>query len=123
MLRKGLIGFTAIVLATASPLTLMLPSQLDINVTDSPTANNSWTSGFPHLGTRKLDCKGDVYGHNLQYTSCANVVQVQMVDPGLQTFAPRGVPGQVTYNTPWRWSSCKSERVYHACGVEATTDV
>ena len=89
----------------AKPLALGATNPATLTLT--PQVESSSNSSIPHLGAYSLECNGADYGRNLQYSSCENVVNDQIVLTGLEPFAPRGSPGDITFTTPWVYVSSK----------------
>ena len=105
MFRGCLVSLILLALAEAKPLALGTANPIALTVT--PQAKNSSNSSIPHLGAFSLECNGADYGRNLQYSSCVNVVNEQIVLTGPESFAPRGSPGDITFTMPWVYVSSK----------------
>ncbi|KAL8876094.1 MAG: hypothetical protein Q9198_005647, partial [Flavoplaca austrocitrina] len=77
----------------------------------SPPVNSSAVTQGTDLGEPTVQCNGKRFGHDLNLQSCRELVEHQLVDTGVETFAPRRssplVPAHdsATYPTPWLFSS------------------
>lgn len=105
MFRECLVSPILLALIEAKPLALDTANPIALAVT--PRAKISSNSSIPHLGAYSLECNGADYGRNLQYSSCVNVVNEQIILTGPEPFAPRGSPGDITFTTPWVYVSSK----------------
>lgn len=112
MLPSCSVSLALLVLTVASPLQpiVLPPNALTAAL---PPVNSSAVSQETDLEEPTVQCDGDRYGHDLNLQSCRELVEHQMVDSGLETFAPRRPSPLVpagrpqSYPTPWLFSSGK----------------
>lgn len=112
MLRFCFVGLPLLVLTTASPLQpiVLPPNALTAAL---PPVNSSAVSLETNLKEPTVQCNGERYGYDLDLYSCRELLGHQLVNTGLETFAPRrsspSVPASrtATCPTPWLFSSGK----------------
>lgn len=101
-----IIGLSQLICIRAT--TLAAQDQFPSNMVLTAPGKKDYTSASDAF---EVTCDGDVYGHDLRYESCAQLLKDKDGRlTGPQTFGRRESPAgrQATYPTPWRWSSGKS---------------
>ncbi|KAI4113163.1 MAG: hypothetical protein LQ345_005796, partial [Seirophora villosa] len=98
-----IIGLSQLICIRATPLAAQ--DQFPSNMVLTAPGKKDYTSTSNAF---EVTCDGDVYGHDLRYESCAQLLKDKDGRlTGPQTFGRRESPAgrQATYPTPWRWSS------------------